>query len=292
MFPDFNDMMISEKGDSWIMIRYGLATCFYPQPSADRWRAAAAAGFTEAEIDTDKTQSTEQILAHSQLLFDQLQQAGLRPTSFHLPFGHRWDVSAPDAQLRHQVLQQLKQMLQWCGQRGITTAVLHASYEPVEPQQRQSRCALAADSVTELAQAAQEYGLCIAVENLPRSCLGNCAEELRQIIGSHRNVGVCFDVNHLLGQTHREFVSQIGHRIITTHLSDYDGQDEKHWMPGEGCIDWAELRVLLEEAGYQGRLLFELGNDATPSFACPITARQLMERFQQLYFAGKERKLQ
>lgn len=47
------------------MIRYGLATCFYPQPSADRWRAAAAAGFTEAEIDTDKTQSTEQILAYS-----------------------------------------------------------------------------------------------------------------------------------------------------------------------------------------------------------------------------------
>ena len=91
------------------MVRYGLATCFYPQPSADRWRAAAAAGFTEAEIDTDKTQSTEQILAHSQLLFDQLQRAGLRPTSFHLPFGHRWDVSAPDAQLRHQVLQQLKE---------------------------------------------------------------------------------------------------------------------------------------------------------------------------------------
>ena len=65
MFPDFNDMMISEKGDSCIMLRYGLATCFYPQPSADRWRAAAAAGFTEAEIDTDKTQSTEQILAYS-----------------------------------------------------------------------------------------------------------------------------------------------------------------------------------------------------------------------------------
>ena len=33
--------------------------------------------------------------------------------------------------------------------------------------------------------------------------------------------------------------------------------DEKHWLPGEGCIDFKHVINCLKSAGYSGQLLFE-----------------------------------
>jgi len=49
--------------------------------------------------------------------------------------------------------------------------------------------------------------------------------------------------------------------IITTHLSDYDGEDEKHWMPGAGVVPWKQVYDTLTAAGYEGPWLFELGRN-------------------------------
>ena len=43
-------------------------------------------------------------------------------------------------------------------------------------------------------------------------------------------------MNHLLGESHTDFMKALKHNIITTHLSDYDGVDERHWLPGEGIV--------------------------------------------------------
>ena len=42
-------------------------------------------------------------------------------------------------------------------------------------------------------------------------------------------------------------------------MSDYDFLNERHWLPGEGKIDWVEVVDTLEEVGYDGVLLYELG---------------------------------
>ena len=51
----------------------------------------------------------------------------------------------------------------------------------------------------------------------------------------------------------------MGDKIITTHISDYDFVDEKHWLPGEGKINWQELYKALLDIGYKGPWLYELG---------------------------------
>ena len=127
----------------------------------------------------------------------------------------------------------------------------------------------------------KKLGIRIAVEDLPRSCLGNCADELLFLTDYGRHAGICFDVNHLLKESHKEFVEKVGPYIITTHLSDYDRLDEKHW-PGDGCIDWKELKALLDAAGYQGRYLFELGENASPLLGRAFTPKELAERFEGL----------
>ena len=39
----------------------------------------------------------------------------------------------------------------------------------------------------------------------------------------------------------------------------YDFKDEKHWLPGEGDIDWQKLYNDLLAVGYNGMWLYELG---------------------------------
>jgi len=52
-------------------------------------------------------------------------------------------------------------------------------------------------------------------------------------------------------------VRTLGSRITTLHISDNDGEQERHQMPGAGVIDWAEFTALLDEIGYAGPLMYE-----------------------------------
>lgn len=262
--------------------RLGLATCFYPDSAPERWKTAAEAGFSDAEIDTVGRLSAEEICVMSEKIYRDLRAGGLDPSSFHLPFNNSWDISAEDDAVREKALKGLFRLLQWMGEREIPIAVLHPSYEPIADEDRPARLRHAAASIKTLAEEGAKFGIRIAVEDLPRSCLGNCADELLFLIDQGRNAGVCFDVNHLLKESHREFVEKLGPYIITTHLSDYDRLDEKHWLPGEGCIDWKELKMLLDAAGYRGRYLFELNENASPSLGRAFTPKELAERFEGL----------
>ena len=51
----------------------------------------------------------------------------------------------------------------------------------------------------------------------------------------------------------------MGNKIVTTHVSDYDFVNERHWLPGEGDVNWQELYGALKDIGYSGPWLYELG---------------------------------
>jgi sugar phosphate isomerase/epimerase len=103
----------------------------------------------------------------------------------------------------------------------------------------------------------------VAVEDLPRTCLGRNSDEILELIGAHDALRVCFDTNHLLGENPVDFICKLKGKIITTHVSDYDFINERHWLPGEGDLDWNAIFGALREIGYDGAWLYELG------FACP-----------------------
>ncbi len=262
--------------------RFGLATCFSKQSTLQKWRDAADAGFQDAEIDVDRTLSVPDICEASQILYMELKDNGLDPTSLHLPFGGMWDISSEEPAIRQKAIKGLKVLLQWVGKMGIGIAVLHPSYEPIPSDRRQSRMEIASESIQVLGRFGEAHGVTLAVENLPRTCLGNCADEIRALVDQGKSASVCFDVNHLLKETHREFIQKAGDYFVTTHLSDYDRVDEKHWLPGDGCIDWEELVQLLEAKHYKGRYLFELNEASSPSLNRIFTPRELMDRFVKL----------
>lgn len=49
-----------------------------------------------------------------------------------------------------------------------------------------------------------------------------------------------------------------GNKITTVHIADFDGVEQKHWMPGRGVIDWAKVIDELLKAGYKGPCMYEV----------------------------------
>ncbi|MBQ7983888.1 MAG: sugar phosphate isomerase/epimerase, partial [Clostridia bacterium] len=123
----------------------------------------------------------------------------------------------------------------------------------------------------------------IAVESLPRSCLFNTAAEGISIIDAiPSGVYACVDVNHFLKETSEDAVRALGQRIITTHISDHDYIDERHWLPGEGSIDWMALLAAFEAVGYDGVFNYESAG----------TLAEIKENYDRLFarYNGEETK--
>ena len=135
--------------------------------------------------------------------------------------------------------------------------VIHPSFEPVPDDEREERMQACIRSLTDLADYAERNNIGLTIECLPRTCLGNTSFEILEILHAVPGIGVCADVNHLLHETPVEFINAVGQAIETLHISDYDGIDERHWLPGEGIIEWEKLIESLERAGYDGPWLFE-----------------------------------
>lgn len=141
---------------------------------------------------------------------------------------------------------------------GIDKYIVHPSGEPVRDSERQDRLDSATDFLNSLADEANKCGAVIAVEDLPRTCIGRNSEEINYILSANDKLRVCFDTNHLLGEKITDFIKNVGNKIISTHISDYDFVNERHWLPGEGDINWSEVYNALKEIGYKGIWLYEL----------------------------------
>ena len=237
------------------MFPIGLSSCGkdFAEPLF-RQCAEAGIGFMEISVDKDECDAFD-FSAAGRLS----EENGVALWSFHLPFMpfEEIDISAPS--LCGGTVPYLCEMIRKGGQIGVGRFIVHPSGEPVAAQDRALRMETARESLSKLADVAAENGAVIAVENLPRTCLGRDSADILSLLEADDRLRVCFDANHLLRETHADFVKAAGGKIVTTHISDYDFTDEKHWLPGEGKVDWYALSALLRDIGYQGVWLYELG---------------------------------
>ncbi|GIN73399.1 hypothetical protein J14TS2_38740 [Bacillus sp. J14TS2] len=189
---------------------------------------------------------------------------GLEVWSVHLPFGVAWDISTIDLETRNSILDQHYELLTWVNEWKIKQVVVHPSFEPIPIEERAERIEACKYSLHRLAEKGKSLDIHICVEDLPRTCLGNTSQEIKTLIGVNENLRVCCDVNHLLSETSVDFIKELNTKIQTVHMSDYDGIDERHWMPGEGIVKWPEVISSLSEFGYEGPFMFEVAEEPNP----------------------------
>lgn len=240
-------------------MEYGLSSSLFKAPDRKDWEEMKRFGYTWVEV-IDFPLPGETLVEMKKRTAKKaadIKESGLRLWTYHIPFGEDWDISVLEDKAREQNLDRNLEILEQAGELGCHGVVVHPSFEPIPDEERDRRIQCAHESVAQLAKRGRELGLFVAVEDLPRTCLGNCSEELMTIIEG-TGAKVCFDVNHLLQESHARFLQNAGKEIITLHLSDYDGVDERHYVPGDGIIDWKFLVNTLSQLGYTGPYLFEV----------------------------------
>ena len=189
---------------------------------------------------------------------------GIRLNSVHLPFSNRENISHLDAATRAQTIATHTAIMKNAAAIGIGIAVLHPSAEPIADADRAQFMANSKHSLAIMADYAAAYGMTVAVEDLPRTCLGRNSAEMAELLTADARLRVCFDTNHLLGEPIRDFVRALGDKFITLHVSDYDFIDERHVIPFDGKNDWKGIIEALEQAGYPGDWTYELKRGWTP----------------------------
>ena len=252
------------------MLKVALSINGTGKKSLDRecLSAMKAAGIEAVEISLGRDLSLS--LDYTKLA-EEATAAGMELWSFHLPFMpfDEIDVSATDEEVRKFSVAMCADMIKRGSAIGIKKFVIHPSGEPIDESDRPARMAAAKVSLAELCEVADESGAVLCVENLPRTCLGRDSSDILELLSADSRLRACFDTNHLLCEEIRDFIRAVGNKIATVHVSDYDGLNERHWLAGEGCIDWQSLYSELLSTGYAGAWLYELNLEATPTIIRP-----------------------
>lgn len=189
---------------------------------------------------------------------ENMRELGMNIWTLHLPYGPAFDISTVDEAASAEASRLLCRLMRIAHEWGILMVVLHPSWEPISDEDRPGRLESCRGALSVLADEAEALGIRIAVECLPRTCLGNTGREIGNLLAADPRLGICCDVNHLLKEAPEAFIREQGKRIFTVHMSDCDGKDERHWMPGMGSIRWNEVLRALVLHDYQGPFMFEV----------------------------------
>lgn len=208
---------------------------------------------------------------------------GVELWSFHVPFSDYYDPSNPDDAEAENAMNDFKTLIKNASLGNVKNIVIHPSAEITTLEGRDIRMQKAKQRLSELADFAYDYGMTVAVETLPRLCLGNCTREMQELISLNPKLMICFDVNHIELGTHKEFMQALGSRVATVHISDYVTADD-HLIPFNGKMDWKELIELFNAADYRGPFLYETSmyNPDNTMRAQPGTYHELHQKIESL----------
>ena len=185
---------------------------------------------------------------------------GVELWSVHLPFGganNMFNIASPEFAKR--TVEDDEKLIIKAGEVGMKAAVVHPNTSLIPGLSRETQWEISVNSLNELVKIGKREGVDIAVEILAPKNLGSNIAEMKKFMEEVPELKICMDMNHLQGFTHKEFVDAFGDRIVTVHISDYDFDGEKHWMPGLGKIDWNHIIDLLDSINYNGPFMYEVG---------------------------------
>lgn len=279
------------------MITYALSTCafggVYDELTANALRQGK---FRNFELLFSTAPYGEQHQKQMKYIRQLVKEGVMNFPSCHMPFqdGNNWDASCPDEFLRREIVRNHIELLQAHSDILGRHITIHASGEP-PLSEHPVRMVQIQRTLEELVPVTEKLGVTINIEFLPRTCLGNSVEELRSIVaGFDRDqVGICLDVNHVMGNYRElpEIILALGDRINTFHISDYDGVDETHWIPGQGVYDWGKILRNIRQLDHDVLLILEtdmqlkrLARKVDPVFALRQNERAcyFMENFDRL----------
>lgn len=242
-----------------LKLTVGLSALGFSADDATEMKKLADAGIRAVEISFGSLEQAEGF--NFSAARDAADKYDITLWSLHLPFVpfKKLDPTTDNTEIRNFTFRTFLDIIKKGTEIGVKIFVAHPSVEPIASEDRQKSLDNSAEFFSKLADEAEKLGAVIALEDLPRTCIGNCSDEILYMLGFNEKLRACFDTNHILSEEATEFIRRVGSKIITLHVSDYDFVNERHWLPGEGDVAWQSLYGALCEVGYNGVWLYELG---------------------------------
>ncbi len=216
----------------------------------------AGAGFDFISMGADLKHSrfTEPQLFRATL--DYVRDKGLFIESAHAPFGDNYDLAHADTEMRKTAIAILESFCGQCADYDIPIVIVHPHhYFSDSPDECLER---ASDSIKRLL-AVKPQGVQIALENLPGAPSARIFAQLMERFEASQ-CGFCYDSSHenISGRPF-QLLEKYYNRLTTCHLSDNHGERDEHLIPGDGTIEWPQIRKFVEMAENMKNILFEVG---------------------------------
>lgn len=210
-------------------------------------------------------QSRNALLSHERSLAE---QAGLVIHQAHAPC-----ISLSRALTEQEssgLIRDIKIAIESCVVLGCQYLVIHP-FMPNGWSDRGSSCAADTFSknvayIRTLSEAAEAHGITLCLENMP--CIGfsiSTPEEVLAVLKAvdRENVKMCFDTGHVPAFWKQrlnvgEELRTCGEWVKVLHVHDNYGGADQHNFPGMGLIDWKDVKMALEEIGFDGVFSLEL----------------------------------
>jgi len=237
------------------MYSIGLSTCG-KEICDDLFAEYEKNGITEVELSGN---FREYKAEDYKKIYDMAKKHNLNLWSLHLPFYPFDEIDLSWPEYAEHTLEVHSQFIKYGTEIGIKTFIVHSSAPFKDISETPVRMECAKKSLAKLAEIADSCGATIAVETLCADTLPKHSTAMKELLSVSDKLRICLDTNHLLaGEDFPEFLENLGHKLVTLHVSDYDYINERHWLPGEGKIDWQKMISILKNIGYNGPWLYEL----------------------------------
>jgi sugar phosphate isomerase/epimerase len=167
------------------------------------------------------------------------------------------NISAFSEKVRRASVSEVVEAIQVGSELGVGCVTFHPGLmSPTSSLDPNRVHKLARESTLEIAKAAKEFGVPVAIENMPRMKWGafQAPQELLACIEG-TEVGICFDAGHALTANLTDEYLALKARFLNVHLHDNGGGGDEHLILGAGKVPLAKILAAL--SGYRGNFVIE-----------------------------------
>ena len=178
--------------------------------------------------------------------------------SVHAPFADI-NIAATSQPLLAAMVRRLKKSLEHSSMLEANMWVFHAGMASLFYPQQDWKQNM--KTIKMLSKAADDYGLDIALENVPEPFpfLMKSVEDFRKFYAdSGLDIGIALDVGHSnVNKQTAMFLKVFFKKIVHVHASDNRGERDEHLGIGFGVTDWTEVAEQFKKKRYGGSIVVE-----------------------------------
>lgn len=181
-----------------------------------------------------------------------------------------FELDARDKEIRSVVQNRLDQALDVCEALSAQFMVVHSPFDQWDadntadaPKEMEKRVSTVVETLQPAIKRAENIGCALVLENIKD--VDPLHREMVREAANSPALSLSVDTGHANWAHHQagapkveEFIAHSGANLGHVHLQDTDGQADRHWVLGEGNIDWPGVMASIAKCNSDPHLIVEI----------------------------------